>query len=251
MTNRGGEPCGDWQGMKGGVMTTVLVILAVSAALLIGAGWGLYGKLPTKLEGFLIAFAGGALVLSLVTELIEPSIQRSSLLVASAGVAAGAVLFTAIDYLIDEKWGDQSGGGLLAAITLDGVPENLALGVALIGAAPPEVAALAGSIFLSNLPEAAGGARGMAEAGRGRGQIFLLWVAATVLLAIAAIAGKLLLAGVSEHLLAFIRCFAAGAVVASLATEVFPKAYREDSHLAGIATALGLILAFVLGTSGG
>jgi ZIP family zinc transporter len=39
--------------------------------------------------------------------------------------------------------------------------------------------------------------------------------------------------------------------VASLATEVFPKAYEEDHHLAGIATALGLVLAFLLGEVGG
>ncbi len=51
----------------------------------------------------------------------------------------------------------------LAAITLDGIPENLALGVALIGAGPLQVASLSGSIFLSNLPEAAEGAQEMAN----------------------------------------------------------------------------------------
>lgn len=232
-------------------MVTLLVVLAVSSALLIGALWGIFGRLPSTLEGFLIALAGGALVLSLVSELIEPSIEKSSLLVACAGVAAGAIVFTGADYLIDERWGAESGGGLLAAITLDGIPENLALGVALIGAGPAEVAALAGSIFLSNLPEAAGGSREMAASGRSKGQVLLLWVATAVLLSLAAIGGKFLLAGVSEHLLAFIRCFAAGAVVASLATEVFPKAFEKDLHLAGIATALGLVLAFLLGSLGG
>lgn len=232
-------------------MMMVIVVLVVSGALMIGAVWGIYGKLKPGTEGFLIALAGGALILSLVSELIEPAIAQSSLHVATGGVAAGAVVFAVLDYLIDEKWGSDSGGGLLAAITLDGVPENLALGVALIGAAPAEVAALAGSIFLSNLPEAAGGAREMSAAGRSRAVIFLLWTATAVLLSVAAIAGNLLLAGASEHFLAFIRCFAAGAVVASLATEVFPKAYAEDHHLAGVATALGLVLAFLLGEMGG
>ena len=75
--------------------------------------------------------------------------------------------------------------------------------------------------------------------------------AATWLLSAAAIIGNVALAGVGEHWLAVIRCFAAGAVVASLATEVFPKAYREDHHLAGIATALGVVLAFGLGSLAG
>jgi len=36
-------------------------------------------------------------------------------------------------------------------------------------------------------------------------------------------------------------------VIASLATEVFPQAFREDRHLAGIATAVGVLLALGLG----
>lgn len=226
------------------------VVLAVSGALIAGAAWGIYGKLPTKLEGFLMALAGGALLLSVVTELIEPSIDKSSILHAMAGVAAGAIVFAASDYIIDEKWGGSSGGGLLAAITLDGIPENLALGVALIGAGGLEVAALAGSILLSNLPEAAGGARAMAEKGNSKGKVMVLWVGTAVLLSAAAIVGNVTLAGVGEETLATIRCFAAGAVVASLATEVFPQAYKEDRHWAGIATALGVILALVLGSLG-
>jgi len=156
-----------------------------------------------------------------------------------------------LDYLVDEKWGSNSGGGLLAAITLDGIPENLALGVALIGAGPKEVAALAGSILLSNLPEAAGGAKSMAGGRHSKTKVLWLWVATAALLSAAAIAGNLLLEGAPEEVLAVIRCFAAGAVVASLATEVFPQAFKEDRHWAGVATALGVILAFVLGSLSG
>lgn len=224
------------------------VVLVVSGALVAGAAWGIYGKLPERLEGFLVALAGGALLLSVTSELIEPSIEKSSVFHAMLGVAAGALVFAVCDYFIDEKWGSDSGGGLLAAITLDGIPENLALGVALIGAGGLEVAALGGSILLSNLPEAAGGARAMAQGGRSNARVMWLWVATAVLLSIAAIAGNLLLAGVEEGTLAVIRCFAAGAVIASLATEVFPQAYREEAHWAGVATALGAILAFSLGS---
>ena len=233
------------------MLTVLLVILVVSGALIAGAAWGIYGKLPEKWEGFLVALAGGALLLSVTTELIQPSIERSSVFHAMLGVGGGALIFALCDYLIDERWGSDSGGGLLAAITLDGIPENLALGVALIGAGGLEVAALAGSILLSNLPEAAGGARAMAEGGRSKAKVLWLWIATAAILSLAAFAGYMLLAGVGEGTLAIIRCFAAGAVVASLATEVFPQAYREDSHLAGVATALGVILAFTLGSLGG
>ncbi|ANK12522.1 ZIP family metal transporter [Erythrobacter neustonensis] len=233
------------------MMLTLIVIAVVSGALLAGAAWGAYFRLGKKTEGFLVALAGGALLLSAVSELIVPSIEKSSVMVAMAGVLAGAIVFSALDYWIDEKWGETSGGGLLAAVTLDGLPENLALGVALIAATPLEVAALAGSILLSNLPEAAGSAREMKDNGESKSRIMLVWAGTALALSAAALIGNVTLEGVSEHWLALIRCFAAGAVVASLATEVFPKAYKEDHHLAGIATALGVMLAFGLGSLAG
>lgn len=233
------------------MLMTLIVISVVSGALLAGAAWGIYGRLSKRAESFLVALAGGALLLSVTSELIQPSLEHSSLLVAALGTLAGGAVFLSVDYLIDEKFGSDSGGGLLAAITLDGIPENLALGVALIGAGPLEVAALAGSILLSNLPEAAGGAKQMSGSGRSRAGIFSLWAATAVLLSAAAIVGNVALEGVSEAWLAAIRCFAAGAVIASLATEVFPKAYREKWHWVGMATVMGAILAFALGTLGG
>ena len=128
---------------------------------------------------------------------------------------------------------------------MDGIPENLALGVALIGAGPLQVASLSGSIFLSNLPEAAGGAQQMAD-GRSKLKVLGLWTATAALLSAAALAGNLLFAGVPDAALGLIRCVAGGAVAASLATEVFPKAFKEDSYTTGIATALGLVLAIGL-----
>lgn len=226
--------------------TVFLVISIVSAALMIGALWGVYGNLPGRVEGFIVAMAGGALVMSVIGELVEPSLDESNMWIVVSGLAVGAVLFSAADYWIDEKLKSDEGTGLLAAVTFDGVPESLALGVALIGASPAQVAALAGSILLSNLPEAAGGAKGMKAGGMKSRNILLLWGGTTVLLASAALIGNLALAGASPHVLATIRCLAAGAVIASLATEVFPKAYKEDHHLAGIATAIGLIIAVML-----
>lgn len=231
------------------MLMMIIVVCVVSGALLLGAAWGLFWSLPKKLEGFMIATAGGALIVSAMSELIEPALGKISLIFVTLSVALGAIVFTGVASLIKKKFGNDSGGGLLASVTLDGIPENLALGVALIGAGPMQVAALAGSVFLSNLPEAAGGAKEMAE-NQSRRRVFLLWGATAALLSVAAIAGNLLLSGVAAEYLAAIRCFAAGAVVASLATAVFPKAYREDNDIAGIATALGLLLALALGELG-
>lgn len=231
-------------------MMTILVVLIVSGALIVGALWGIYGKMSKNLEGFLVALAGGALLVSALLELIDPALQKNYVPYALLSVAAGAIIFTFLDYLVKEIWGSKSGGGLLAAITLDGIPENLALGVALIGAGPLSVAALSGSILLSNLPEAAGGAKEMAKGKHSKKKILILWVATALILSAAALLGHYLLDNVQEKYLNYIKCFAGGAVVGSLALEVFPKSFKEDRYWSGIATTIGLILALYLNTLG-
>lgn len=232
-------------------MTLAFVLVIVSAALVGGAAWGVFGRLSSKTEGFIIAVAGGALIVSVVQELIQPASQQVALVWLSASILAGAVVFTLADAWVDKRVGEDKGAGLLLAITLDGIPENLALGVALIGAGLPEVAALSASIVLSNLPEAAGAARDMRKDGQGAGQIIGIWSATAALLALAALIGYFALQSVPQQVLAVIRGFAAGAVVASLAVAVFPKAYREDSYQTGIAVAIGLVFAFALGQLAG
>ncbi|MBX3430526.1 MAG: hypothetical protein KF779_13175 [Hyphomonadaceae bacterium] len=232
------------------MLVVVLVILVVSAALVAGALWGVFGALGEKLEGFLVALAGGALLVSATSELVEPALEATSLLIVIASTLAGALVFFVADKLVDQTLGAQSGGGLLAAITLDGIPENLALGVALIGAEPMQVAALAGAILLSNLPEAAGGARDMCKNRMSKAVVVATWSVTALILSAAAIIGNVALTGVGQTPLAAIRCFAAGAVIASLATEVFPKAYKEERELSGIATAIGFVIAIALGQLG-
>lgn len=232
-------------------MTLAITVAIVSAALILGALWGLYLPLSRPLEGFLIALAGGALIVSVMEELIRPALESLPFALLALSVGMGALGFTAADRWLDRSTEGSEGSGLLLAITFDGVPENLALGVALIGSSGLEVAALAGSILLSNLPEAAGGAKEMAADGLSHQRTLLLWTATAALLAGAAILGNVALRDVSDAWLAAIRCVAAGAVTASLATEVFPKAFREDHFGTGLAIATGLLTALGLSQLGG
>ncbi len=231
-------------------MTVILVVVVTSASLIAGAAWGAYGKLPEWLEGFLVALAGGALIVAIIQEMVNPAVEVLPIPYALAGVALGAAVFTGLDWLVEKL---TAGGtfGLLLAVTLDGIPENLALGTALIGSGGLEVAALAGSILLSNLPEAAGGTKRMVEGDLSKGAAVGVWTGTAALLSAAALLGYYALSGVADTSLAVIKCFAAGAVVASLAIEVFPQAFREDRKLSGIAAAVGLILAYWLSTLGG
>lgn len=227
-------------------MTLALVVLAVSGALVAGAVWGAFGAVPTLVQGLLLSAAAGALITSIAFELVEPAVEDSGLATALVALVAGAFVFTGVDYLIDERWQNEGGLGILAAVTLDGIPENLALGVALIGATLGDVAALAGAILLSNFPEAAGGAQDLAEAGWSRRANIGLWTAAAVMLSASTVLGRLLLVDVSPAWLGAAEAFAAGAVLASLATEVVPEAFRDAKHGAGIAITAGFVITFLL-----
>lgn len=53
------------------MLLTIITIVIVSGALIIGAIWGIFGSLPDKIEGFLVGIAGGALLVSVILELIK------------------------------------------------------------------------------------------------------------------------------------------------------------------------------------
>jgi zinc transporter ZupT len=114
----------------------ILILASVAAALLLGAVWGAYGRLSATTEGFLMALAGGALIVAVMDDLIAPALSHAPLWSVLAAFGAGAIVFTAANAGIaaycssDNRRG--GGMGLLLAIVLDGMPENLALGVTLI-----------------------------------------------------------------------------------------------------------------------
>lgn len=141
----------------------------------------------------LLSFAAGALITALSFELFEDAYQRGGIVRAALGLIVGAVVFTVLSALLD-RWAqpgsqatpaDEFQGSakldtdaaaaekapsaastrgaavmaLRAAETLDGVPENIALGVSL-GEGAGGLALLA-AIFVSNFPEALVGASSM------------------------------------------------------------------------------------------
>lgn len=95
-----------------------------------------------------ICQSGGPLISALAFELFEEAFHLGGATRSGFGLLAGAATFVLVDSLLDryvagEPGPDQRelaekgarrgvGWALLAAVTLDGVPENLALGVSLV-----------------------------------------------------------------------------------------------------------------------
>jgi ZIP family zinc transporter len=227
------------------MLTALLVGIVASSALVIGAVVGAFWSPPQGMVAVALAFAAGALITALAFDLFEEAFNIGGPWVAGPGLLAGAAAFVTVDELLD-RYGGSSGFALLAGVTLDGVPENLALGVGLIGSSLTGILALLVGIFASNLPEALGGAVGMRNGGRSRGFVIATWTATALLLTAAVVVGNALLVYTNEGVVAFARAFAAGAVLASVADTVMPEAYKEGGPLVAFATAAGFLLTFLI-----
>jgi zinc transporter, ZIP family len=231
-------------------MGQALLFAAIaSSALLVGAAIGVWRPPPRAVTAALLAFASGALITAVAFELFQEAVDHGGRLRAGVALFAGATLFIVVDTWLDRRTEhDAAAGGavgfaLLAGVTLDGVPENMAMGVSLIESAS---VTLLVAIFASNLPEATVGAQKMKEAGLSARRIMLIWTAAAVLLAAALVVGFLALDGVSPEKLAWPLGLAGGAVLASLADTLMPEAYREGGPAVAYATALGFLLSFLV-----
>ena len=196
----------------------------------------------------LLAFAAGALITAVAFELFEDAFDKGGAVRAGVSFFAGATVFIVVDTWLDRRTERAGTGGavgfaLLAGVTLDGIPENLAMGVGLVESSS---ATLLVAIFASNLPEAIVGAQKMRQSGLSPSRIMQIWTVTAVVLGLAVIAGYGALEGVSENALSWPLGFAAGAVLASVADTLMPEAYRDGGPWVAYFTALGFLLSFLV-----
>jgi zinc transporter, ZIP family len=226
----------------------VLFAVIASSALPLGAWIAIWRPPSRAVTAALLAFASGALLTAVAFELFEDAFRQDAWR-AGVAFAAGATVFIIADTWLDRQTERRTAAGatvgfaLLAAVTLDGVPENLAMGIALVEHGGP---ALLVAIFASNLPEAIVGSEKMREAGLSRSRVFAIWSVTALLLALAVVVGYGALEGVPDRTLAWPLGFAAGAVLASLADTLMPQAYEEGGPWVAWFTALGFLLSFLI-----
>jgi ZIP family zinc transporter len=232
------------------VLSAFVFGLVASSALVIGAVVGAHWTPPRRLLASTLAFASGALITALAFDLFQESFERGGAWISSVGLLLGAAAFVVADEALDLYIrGARSGVpafALLAAVTLDGIPENMALGVSLLETSTGGTLTLLVAIFLSNLPESLGGAVGMRQQGRSTRFAIGVWSATALILAVAVVLGNVALSGAGEGALAVLLSFAGGAVLASLADTLMPDAYREGGKWVAFATAAGFLVSFLI-----
>jgi ZIP family zinc transporter len=228
------------------VLQVLLYAVVTGGALVVGAALGCFRTPPKQLTAGMLAFASGALVVAVAFELFEPAHRQAGLARASGALLVGAGAFIAIDLLIQRFAGAEAAGlALVATAVLDGIPENLALGVGLAGSGSY---ALLASIVVSNVPEGFGGAARMRQGGASSARVLSVWALTAALVALALVAGRLAADVASRQWLGMLTAFAAGAVLASLADSVMPEAYAEGGPLVAFATSGGFLVAYALTT---
>ena len=154
---------------------------------MIGAFLGLRRHWPDAQVGSVLAFGAGALISAVSFELVEEGQAISDSGWVAGGLAAGALVYFAADSRVQ-----RSGGGVGQALALgallDGIPEQAVLGISLAAGKGVSIGLL-GAIFVSNLPEAIGGASEMRASGFKRAQIRRLWIAVAVIVTLACVGG--------------------------------------------------------------
>jgi ZIP family zinc transporter len=219
-----------------------------ASSLIIGAVLGLVRTWPSRLIGVVLAFGAGALISAVSFDLAEEGASVGSGTTVALGLAAGALTYFFADRLVERqnnKSADSEGGGgtaLALGAFLDGIPEQMVLGIELASGEGVGLGLLA-AIFISNLPEAVGSATEMKSSGRNDRFIATLWVVVSGVCTLATLAGYGIASVASGELQAFIDGFAAGALLVMLIDSMIPDATRRAGQVAGLATVLGFAVA--------
>jgi ZIP family zinc transporter len=243
-----------------GVLSALAWGALAASSLVIGALAALARDWSPRVVGLVLAFGAGALISAVAFELALAGDAAGGFASLSVGLALGGIAYYVSDGFVERigrtgparerrRNGSGAGPALALGAFLDGIPEQLVLGIGLAGGEQVSVGLLC-AIFVSNLPEAIGSASALRDAGRGARMVLLLWGGVAICCALATPAGFALGDAVGGELRAAIDGFAAGALLVMLVDSMIPDATADAGRQAGLATVLGFALAAALSIAG-
>jgi ZIP family zinc transporter len=226
-----------------------------ASTLLVGAGLAMARKWSTRSIGLVTGFGVGALISAVTLDLTEEAFALAGVPAVVIGLVAGALTFTAGNWLLTRNDNDRkrSGGqqagssalGIVLGTILDGIPESIVIGISLLEGQSVGIAFLA-AVAISNLPEAMSATSGLLKSSWTRGRIVRLWLAVVAISAVAAGLGNVVLDTAPAGVIAIVEAFAAGAVLTMLADTMAPEAYENAGAAVGLATVAGYAAAALL-----
>jgi ZIP family zinc transporter len=224
-----------------------------ASSLVIGAFLSFLRPWSPRHVGFVLSFGAGALISAVSFELAAEGIAVGGAGVTGIGLGVGALTYYLLDGVIARRMatgrgregraeGSGSGSALALGAFLDGIPEQMVLGINIAAGAGVGVSLLV-AIFVSNLPESLGSASDMKKAGRSREAVLRLWALVAAICALATVVGYLVADAVSGNVKAAIDGFAAGALLVMLIDSMIPDARNDAGRGAGLVTVLGFAVA--------
>ena len=254
-------------------MTTIAVALLIP---LLGTMFGsafvflMKGAMPDRVQKSLLGFASGVMVAASVWSLLIPAMEMEagrgawSVLPAAAGFLAGIAFLLLIDDVTPHlHLGSEHPEGprsklsrtsmLALAVTIHNLPEGMAVGVVLAGAAQgsagitlASAVAVSVGIAIQNIPEGAIISMPMRAAGNTRWRSFVIGSLSGAVEPVGGLA-VVLLASVLTPLLPYLLAFAAGAMFYVVVEELIPEASTgRHTNLSTIGFAVGFVLMMVL-----
>ena len=197
----------------------------------------------------MLAFGAGALISAVSVELVEEGVQLGGLGCDGGRARRGRADVLPRSTARSSSASPAAGAALALGAFLDGIPEQLVLGIAL-GSGERLGLGLLVAIFVSNLPEATGSAIRVARRRDAAGRIvLLLWVGGRRGLHAArtvARVGDRRPARRGRAAGATIDGFAAGALLVMLIDSMIPEARGGRGRHAGLVTVLGFAVAAAL-----
>jgi ZIP family zinc transporter len=240
------------------IATVLLYASLTGFSLILGVIIGTTLKISQKIIAAIMAFGSGVLICALTFGLMEEAFKHGGFDAVIIGFLLGGLVFISGDVLIHKIGGRNhkrnvhfqstkktNGQAIVLGSLLDGIPESIALGVALLSKNGIGLLMLV-AIFLSNLPESLSSIDDLEKEGFSKRRIYLSWSIVSILVAASVVLSFLFLEKLDLNALGIIESFASGAILAMLADSMMPEAYEDGGFLIGFLTMLGFLAAFIL-----
>jgi zinc transporter, ZIP family len=226
-----------------------------ASALLVGALIAYHLTPGRGAIALVMALGAGLLIGSVSFELVDEALQTRTVAAVGLFVLVGAATFTVGDWLLGragggerkDSGGAQAEGSALAIVlgsVLDGIPESFVLGLTVLEGGVS--VSLLAAIVLSNLPEGMSSSSGLRAAHWPERRVLLLWSAVVAVSAAAAGLGYAVLDPAGGSTGALVQAFAAGALLAMVASTMLPEAYEIEGLLTGLLVVTGFAVSLVL-----
>lgn len=218
-----------------------------------------------KVLDMMMGFAAGVMIAASFWSLLSPAIElaaelgRNAWLTAASGFAGGGIFVILTDILLSKvRFANHNGGKvrrsilIASAVTLNNIPEGLAVGVAfgcvalgIEGTSLFTATTLALGIGLQNFPEGTCVAMPLRRDGASRLKSFMVGQASGLVEPVAGLLG-VFFALAMRSVLPITLAFSAGAMISVVCSELIPESFKDNKRVATIGVLLGFIVMMVL-----